>query len=168
MNMIYQAQARARSKEITWGRFARTAASLLLGMAMSSAVSALWALILGKGYDKASKSSGQRFIQELGSTVPLGGAFATSGALKYYNFDGAPSSGVLDVPMTDLIDAGMRTASELHKALTAPTRKVRKNTVTASERYVRALLAASEMAKAVGVPSQYFFDAKTAYENWSK
>jgi hypothetical protein len=107
-------------------------------------------------------------MQEVGSLVPMGGGVVTSAIMKTVNRNNLPADSVLDVPMMDLIDAGARMSYELVKAMDAPTRKVRKNTVTASERYVRALMASSRLADAVGIPSQYVFDAKVAIDNWSK
>ncbi len=168
MNMVYQSYARAQAGEISWGKAFKTIGVLLFGSALSGLVSAAWAAMLGKGYDKAQSAAGNRFMQEVGSLVPMGGGVVTSAIMKTVNRNNLPADSVLDVPMMDLIDAGARMSYELVKAMDAPTRKVRKNTVTASERYVRALMASSRLADAVGIPSQYVFDAKVAIDNWSK
>jgi hypothetical protein len=165
MNMVYQAYARAKAGEISWGKAMQTALVLLFGSAMSGLVSAAWAALLGKGYDKATAAAQNRFIQEAVSLVP-GGGFAINAWQKYAATESTDS--LLDVPMVDLVNYGGRALHELYKATEAPTRKVRKNTVTANERYMRALLQSSKLLDAVGIPSQYLFDTKTAIDNWSK
>jgi hypothetical protein len=165
MNMIYQAYARAAAGEISWGKAARTALVLLFGSAMSGLVSAAWAALLGKGYDKAKASAQNRFIQEAVSLVP-GGGLGVNAIQKYLATESTDS--LLDVPMVDLVNYGGRALHELYKATEAPTRKVRKDTVTANDRYMRALLQSSKLLDAAGIPSQYIFDTKTAIDNWSK
>lgn len=166
MNMIYQAQARARSGEISWGKFVRTMVSLLFGSAVSSAIAAAWAAALGKGEDKAKSAATNRFMQEVASLIPMGGGLAVNGVQKLLM--DVQSDSVLDVPMMDVLNSVKVAYTELDKAMDAPTRKVRKNTVTASERYMRALMQGSRVADLAGIPSQYVFDAKAAIDNWSK
>lgn len=165
MNMVYQAQARARSGEITWGRAMRTIMALLVGSALSAAIAAAWAAALGKGYDRAKSAAANRFIQEAVSVIP-GGGMATNAVQKVLL--GIQSDSVLDVPMMDVLNSIKITTTELAKAMDAPTRKVRKNTVTASERYMRALMQGTRVADLAGIPSQYVFDAKAAIDNWGK
>jgi hypothetical protein len=170
-NMVYQAvgKARASGERGDWGDVIKLFAVLGIGMVLSSAVSALRKVVLGKE-EEALQAAGVRMIQEVGQSLP-GGTFispAVGLAAQIVTGKYGQSDRILSLPFIDMAQEVAYTATQFAQAWEKRDQPEKRNRVSSGEHVKRGVISFIGVAGQVfGFPGQYVREISLAIDGWT-